>query len=157
MEEVRSSVLMSLQATEKYLPLFSNHVLKGVETKDAQKTLLKKMRTTLPVPCIFATLKILQRVQSFMEIYSDAFDNEETPKLPSSNGHVDHTVKTMFRRWCKQLQKTVRQQQDWEDHEWNPYKVMAAHLKSVIEYNTKVFFGVSFYKEEDGGTSGDSD
>lgn len=149
MAEVRESVVIGLRFVEGYLPEFVSGVFEGSEIRPRAKGLHRLMRTRLPVPAIFCTLRILFRLQGFLHTKAEALDKEQALELPASENHVDHTVKNLFRALCDGVDQYMVQNSDWKDHDWNPYHRLREDLKGIIKYNSHVFFGITFYDDDE--------
>ena len=148
MNEIHKSVLNGLTFTDAYLPDFTDQVLfsEDVDIVQISKSLHKSMRTSVPVPSIFTSLKIMGRLQSYAEAQAKEFQVDSTFHVPKPKNHVDHTVKLIFKRWLKQVDQYISQNSDWQEHEWNPWTDLSHVLKEVLDYNGKVFFGISLFQ-----------
>ena len=114
------------------------------------RSIMRDMRSSLPVPAIFAALKVMHRLQTFAQKTADAFEEDEgVPDLPSSENHVDFTVKQIWRKWLAALQKKASRRSDWEDAQWNYYGELAKSLRAIVDYNTRRYFDISFYDDND--------
>jgi hypothetical protein len=155
-DEIKLTVVQSLVFADGYVPRLTQLVLPadgshGARSQQVARALYKKMRTTLPVPAIFAALKVLRRLHTFACLSAEAHEEGARAKLPASGGHVDHTVKRIFRDWERAVTayETLRDTEHFEVGESNPWVALANTLHDVIEHNTRVFFGVSFFEDEE--------
>lgn len=145
-DDMRQSVVMALEYVHD---LRADITDPEVPPRRLAKAIMRDMRSSLPVPAIYAALKVLHRLQIFAQLTADAFEEEEAvPDLPPSLSHVDFTVKQIWRKWLAALQKRASRRSDWEDAEWNYYGEFAMALRSIIEYNTRRYFDISFFDDE---------
>lgn len=156
--QARQTVVIALD----YVFDLRDEVVKLRSSLDAKETvarrrklaraIMRDMRSTLPVPAIYVALRVLQRLHLFALQTAHAFEEDEAvPRLPPSENHVDFTVKQIWRSWLAALQKIACSRSDWEDAQWNFYADLADTLKEIVEYNTKRYFDISFYEDNDAG------
>ena len=115
-----------------------------VSSKDVAKSIRDDMRVKLPVPKIFAALKVLHRCNAYIGIVAAARDQDATPRFPTSKTAVDHTIAMLVRKWISHVELSASVEADWREAGWNPVDLVHETLKRVVDYNTKYFFATRF-------------
>lgn len=143
-EEVCEAVKVGLAFVDGFVPAVTDNVLysETVHPDQIYKDLHKKLRRTVPVPAIYTTLLILQRVAEMARLQKNAMDQGDSAALPKSKTHVDYTVKKIFTKWTSQVSKYVHQNCDFQDDSWDPLEAVVTVLEESARYNLNKFFGI---------------
>jgi hypothetical protein len=105
-----------------------------VTSRDIARSINRDMRTTLSVPAIYASLKIMHRCNAYLGILADS----------SSHTPVDFTVREITRQWMSYVDMLARVESDWHNPDWNATEQVHMIMTRVVNYNTEKFFGVRF-------------
>lgn len=141
---IQTSVVTALRFVDGFVANFNDQVLymQTVDFDEIARDLHRRMRTELPVPSIYCTVRILQRLVKFAGLQRDALENERTLKLPGTKTDVDYTVKKIFVDWNGKVQVYMNQNSDFNELNWNPWSRLHDGLDSVVKKNAAVFFGI---------------
>jgi hypothetical protein len=116
-----------------------------VTSRDIARSINRDMRTTLSVPAIYASLKIMHRCNAYLGILADSSGVAESrPKFPPSHTPVDFTVREITRQWMSYVDMLARVESDWHNPDWNATEQVHMIMTRVVNYNTEKFFGVRF-------------
>lgn len=141
--ETHLIVHSALIYSDKILPVIADRVLDGMHHKTLNRNVLTDMRSYLSVPAMFAVLRVMRRVQTYLKEASDSVDAGElvgSIKL-GKKGSVDHTTNAIWENLCKHVSRKTR---DSINIAANPYKDIMYNLDEIILYVAKKQFGVKF-------------
>ena len=145
MSETRAVVYHSLRYVSEVAPAIVDRVADGMTPRELSRNLLSNMRTSLSVPSMFASMRIMRRLQMFVDLAADAYDAGvfvfDTPKLHKKN-NVDYTVRCIYNTITDRLYDKHGESLEYFSHKYNPYRNISLTLDTVIAYVAKKQFGI---------------
>ena len=165
---VRNSVLKGFDFVENYLVHASDLILNSVLKKSLNdkklkyklhKDLHRQLRTSLPVPSIFVSLRILGRLSEYADIAAAAIEagsplkKKDLPKKEKlKDSMVDDTVEYLWRKWHHSVQSQIESFMIEKERTKlssvpikvpNVWAILGSALLYAAESNSYDFFGVS--------------
>ena len=144
--ETQVVVFHSLKYTAEIMPAIADRAIEGMPARDLAHNLLSNMRTSLSVPCMFAAMRILRRIQSILDAISKNYDDGdlefELPEMKKCS--VNYTVKCIVKDLLKNVGEKFEDRFKFRNcTESNPYRDISVAMDEVIAYVAKKQFGIT--------------
>lgn len=136
MDEACESVLLALRfADEELCELASGRALPDC------RGIVRRMRVRLPVPAVFAAIKVFDRVLLLARESRDSYDSDRPTRIPKVSGDVDFTVRNIWLRVAQRVDRRAAREFGWL--EGRPWHAICQLLERLIQRAQDSFFGVS--------------
>lgn len=144
MDDTRIVVYRSLKYVDEITPAVVDRVFEGMNSKDIARNLLSNMRTVLSVPAMFATMRVLRRLQQIIDTAAKAHDAGDVVYDASDmkKNNVNYTVLCIYRSIVFRLQTKFGNRLETMQIEFNPYRDISDALDSIIAYVARKQFGI---------------
>ena len=145
MEETRIVVHQSFKYVAEILPSVGYCVMSEMPHKEIAKNLLSNMRASLSVPAMFASMRILRKIQGMCNEAAESFNDGELVVSASGIGkkcHVNFTAERIFQSFCDYMFEKYIRRLETANVEFNPYRDVSQALEVVIAYVAKKQFGI---------------
>lgn len=121
-----------------------DNAMVGTDQKAVAKSVLKSMRTHLSIPAIFATLRVMRRLQEMVSYAADAYDDGEVAFKPKKDKKcsVNFTMRKIYTHLVKRVYKQFGCHMEDMEVEFNPYRNISAMLDNIIQYIARKQFGI---------------
>ena len=145
MEETRIVVHQSLKDVAGILPSVGYCVMEDMTPREIAKNLLSNMRASLSVPAMFASMRILRKIQEMCNEAGDNFGSGDLVIKATRLGkkcHVNYTTETIFQNFCDYMFNKYIRRLETSNLDFNPYRDVADALEVIIAYVAKKQFGI---------------
>ena len=136
MDEVRESVVVALRFVDDELGALSQ----GAALPD-DRVIVRRMRVRLPVPAVFAAIKVLHRVLLLARESRDSYDADRKTRIPKVSNDVDFTTRGIYLRVANKVDRRAATEFGWLDG--RPWHAICALLERLVARAERSFFGVS--------------
>lgn len=136
MQAQRDSIVAGLRFVAAYLPELTAAALKGGDAKALTAGMHRDLKRKLPLPTIYTSLKILQRLVALGRL-------REAEQQPAIKNNVDFTVKRIFKKWTAQVDTFVTANLAFQSASWDPWGSLLLVLETAVSSNLKMFFNLT--------------
>lgn len=145
--EVQIVVFQALKYCNDVLPSISSRVFEGMSSREIGRNLLANMRASLSTPAVFATIRILHRIQGLMEEKAKEWDEEGVAGITAvrigKKNSVNYTLCKTFNTWAESIiSKHVKGLTIYGEEGSNPFHQCASALRDINLYTAFKQFGV---------------
>ena len=135
----------SLRYVASTADFLCDHSLVGEADPRLSKEFLRSMRTHLSVPSIFATLRVMRRLQQLMIHAAEKYDSGEIAFKPpkAKKGSVNYTMKIIYSNLVKRVYKKVNGSMENTAVDFNPFSNISSSLDQIIHYVAEKQFGIT--------------
>lgn len=136
MDEICESVVVALRFTDELIDELEETMDRGGE-----RAVVRRMRVRLPVPAVFATIKIMGRLLGMVRESRDSYDADRPTRVPRCSTDVDYTVRRIYLGLARRVDRRAATEFGW--HEGRPWHVICAFMERLVANAESAFFGVS--------------
>jgi hypothetical protein len=136
MNEACESVIVALRFVDELAEELEDCVERGDE-----RAIVRRMRVRLPVPAVFAAIKVLHRLLLMTRESRDSYDADRPPKLQRCATDVDYTVRRIYLGLAKRVDRRAAVEFGW--HDGRPWHAVCRFLETLIARAETAFFGIS--------------
>lgn len=126
-------------------PVICDTAIEGGDINVLAKDVLRGMRTHLSTPSIFASLRILRRLQEMVKDAAQAYEEGDVAfKAPKTKKcSVNYTMGSIYTTLVKRVYKKVGKSMGSDDLDSNPYEDISEYLDAIIGYIARKQFGIN--------------
>lgn len=134
----------SLRYVASTADFISDHALAGSNNKVLAKEILKSMRTHLSVPAIFSTLRVMRRLENFVNHAAEAYASGEVAFKPPKTKRcsVNFTMRIIYAQLVKRVYKKIGRSMENLGEDFNPFASISVALNEIIQYIAQKQFGI---------------
>lgn len=136
LSETCESVLVALRFVDELVGDLERCV-----QRDDERGVVRRMRVRLPVPAVFAAIKVLHRLLGMARESRNAHDEDRSVKLPRCSTDVDHTVRRIYLGLARRVDRRAAIEFGWYDG--RPWHAICLFLERLVKRAESTFFGVS--------------
>lgn len=143
-QDLRTVVHESIVYVADITDHICDNALSETKPKRVGKNILKSMRTHLSTPAIFASLRVMRRLQEMVKHAADAYTNGEIAFTPPKEKKcsVNYTMRQIYARLISRVYKNVGTRMETEQLDSNPYQEISDCFDGIIEYIAQKQFGI---------------
>lgn len=122
-----------------------DNAMVGTDNKTVSRNVLKSMRTHLSTPAIFATLRVMRRLQEMVAYAAEAYEDGEVafkPPKDKKRCSVNFTMRKIYAHLVKRVYKQFGRHMEDMEVEFNPYHNISGSLDGIIQYVAHKQFGI---------------
>ena len=135
-DEACESVLVALRFVDELVDDLESCVMRG-----DHRSVVRRMRVRLPVPAVFAAIKILHRLLGMTRESRDSYDADRPTRLHKCPTDVDHTVRRIYLGLARRVDRRAALEFGW--HDGRPWHAICRFLETLVSRAETSFFGVS--------------
>ena len=136
MDEICESVIVALRFCDELVD-----ELEDVMGRGGERVVVRKMRVRLPVPAVFATIKILHRLLGMVRESRNSYDEDRATRVQRCSNNVDYTVRRLYLGLARRVDRRASIEFGW--HDGRPWHAIYAFLERLVALAESAFFGVS--------------
>lgn len=144
-QDVRTVVHEAIVYVADICDHICDSALKGSPPKQVGREVFKSMRTHLSTPTLFASLRVLRRLQEMIKHAADAYANGEIAFSPPKEKKcsVNYTMRRIYARLIGRVYKLVGTDMEAQQLDSNPYQEISDCLDGIIGYIAQKQFGIN--------------